>query len=107
MRRRDFITLLGGAAAAPSLWPLVARAQQATPVVALVSDAAPSQNQSRWLVALRRGLEEAGYADGRNVTVEFYLSDAQRMPANLAVLVSRKVSVIVAAGNSVTLLAKA
>jgi putative ABC transport system substrate-binding protein len=104
MRRRDFITLLGGATAA---WPLAARAQQAAPVVAMASDAAPGKNQDRDLAALRRGLAEAGYTDGRNVTVEFYLADAQRMPSNLAVLVSRKVSVIVTTGNAVTLLAKA
>jgi len=103
MRRRDFITLLGGAAA----WPLAARAQQAPPVVAVVSNAAPSENEGRQLAALRRALAEAGYADGRNVTIEFYLSDTQRMPSNLAVLISRKVSVIVTAGNNAALLAKA
>ena len=103
MRRRDFITLLGGAA----VWPLAVRAQQAPPVVAVLSNAAPSENQGRALAALRRGLEQSGYADGRNVTVEFYLSDTQRMPSNLAVLVSRRVSVIVTAGNTVALLAKA
>jgi putative ABC transport system substrate-binding protein len=102
--RRGFITLLGSAAAT---WSLAARAQQVPPVVAVVSDAAPSENQSRGLAAVRRGLEEAGFTDGRNVTVEFYLADAQRMPSNLAVLASRKVSVIVATGNTVALLAKA
>jgi len=73
----------------------------------VVSNAAPTENHGRLLSALRRGLEEVGYVDGRNVAVEFYLSDTQRMASNIAVLVSRRVSVVVAVSNPAALSAKA
>jgi hypothetical protein len=62
-RRRDFVTLLGGAAA----WPLAAQAEQ--PLVALVGLLTGSQQDDRWLRALRQGLKEAGYIEGRNVAI--------------------------------------
>src|SRR5262249_60911503 len=61
--RRDFVTLLGGAAA----WPLAARAQQIVPLVGLLTG---TQQDDRWLGALRQGLKEAGYVEGRNVAIK-------------------------------------
>jgi len=96
MRRREFITLLGGAAA----WPLAARAQQALPVVGYLDTkvAAPSSYQ---VVAFRRGLNETGFIEGRNVTVEYRWGESQsgRLPALAADLVRRKVTVIAATGG--------
>jgi putative ABC transport system substrate-binding protein len=71
MKRRDFITLLGGAAA----WPLAARAQQrALPVVGYVTVGAAATERE---VPFRQGLSEAGYSDGRNVTVEYHILDGE------------------------------
>jgi putative tryptophan/tyrosine transport system substrate-binding protein len=97
MRRREFITLLGGAAVT---WPLTVRAQQrAAPVIGFLAPASPAGFASQ-VRALRQGLTEIGYVEGRNLAVEFRWAEDQndRLPALAAELVRRPVSVIVAAG---------
>jgi putative ABC transport system substrate-binding protein len=106
MRRRDFIALLGGAAAA---WPLAARAQQgALPIVGVLYSGGPGFDGERWR-ALRQGLGDAGYVEGRNVAIEYSWADNRydRLPALAAELVRRRVSVIVPTNTPSTLAAKA
>ena len=104
MTRRALITLLGGAAA----WPVAARGQQAPmPVVGFIRDGS-AETSARYVAAFRKGLNQSGYVEGQNVTIEYHWLEGQhdRLPALLADLVRRQVAVIASVGNLPALAAK-
>ncbi len=106
MKRREFIALVGRAAAA---WPLTARAQQpALPEIGLLNSASPTTFEDR-LRTFRDGLKESGYLEGSNLTVVYRWSEGQndRLSAMASELVARRVAVIAALGEAATYAAKA
>jgi putative tryptophan/tyrosine transport system substrate-binding protein len=106
MRRREFIAIIGSAAA---VWPRIARAQQpAMPIVGFVTGRSP-EDSARLGAAFRKGLNQTGHVDGQNVMVEYHWLEGQynRLPSLMADLVGRRVAVIAALVNAASLAAKA
>src|SRR5262245_25589195 len=105
LKRRELITLLGGAAAA---WPLTARGQQAMPVVGLVGGRSAEANV-RAVAAFRKALNKTGYVEGQNVTVEYHWLDGKydRLPSLMSDFVHRRVAVIATPFTAGALAAKA
>ena len=98
MRRREFIALAGGGAA----WPLTASAQQAAvPVVGILASVSPGP-YARFIEAIKQGLRETGYVEGRNVAIEYRWADGQydRLPQLATELVDRGVAVIILVGEA-------
>ena len=99
MRRREFSTLLGGAATASTAWPFAANTQQkATPVIGFLLNSTPNLVALN-LAAFRQGLSETGYVEGQKLTIEYRSAEGRfdRLPALAANLVDRKVDMLVAA----------
>ena len=108
MNRREFITLIGGAAAAPSMfWPRLASAEQATmPVIGFLSSRSPAES-SHLVAAFRAGLQAGGYVEGQNVAIEYRWAEGQydRLPALAVDLVRRGVAVLATTGGEPSALA--
>jgi putative ABC transport system substrate-binding protein len=103
MRRRDFISLVGGVAVS---WPFAAKAQTTSPIIGFLSSRSPAESASV-VAAFRQGLAERGIHDGQNVKMEFRWAEGQydRLPALASELVSRHVALIAATGDAVSALA--